>query len=230
MQDSDLLYQLDAAVLDAHSQRKSAENFASSIKKFIAYVEENQNSTCSLIHLCKEFHFQRRRFYDVINVLEALNFCKKTGVDEMVWYGRANFKKMLLQIKKSSIKEENTFDQCISISVLTVRFIKSFFTFNSQTINIKDIGNYLSRENGRTKTTTCKLYQIAHILEAASVVEKTIMPGEIRLPEEYFKIEESQPRIPFTIEQLLNTPAPIKPMQQESDLLDVDVLASHVAA
>ena len=180
IQNADLLYQLDAAVLAAHSQQKSVDNFASSIKKFINYVEETPNSTCSLISLCREFNFQRRRFYDVINVLEALNFCKKTGVDEMVWYGRTSFRKFISALKHSTTKEDDKLEQCISISSLTVRFIKSFFLFNNQILSIKDIGSFLSRENGRVKTTTCKLYQISHILEAAAVVEKTVMPGEVQ--------------------------------------------------
>ena len=194
MGDNELQFQLDAAVLAAHSQQQSAGNFASSIKKFINYVDSQPNSTCSLTNLCKDFNFQRRRFYDVINVFEALNFCKKTGVDEMVWYGRAPFKKFLSQIKNNIIQDlDSNYDQCISISGLTIRFIKFFFQFNTQTINIKDVGNFLSRENGRTNTTTCKLYQIAHILEAASVVEKTVMPGEIKLLDEYYYLDQTPP-------------------------------------
>lgn len=228
MSDAGARIQLDAAVLAAHSQQKSAENFASSIKKFVNYVSATPNTTLSLIHLCKEFHFQRRRFYDVINVLEALEVCRKTGVDEMIWYGKSHFKKLIDEIRGNGQVIDRDIDQCISISGLTTRFIRAFFYFKSQTINIKEIGSFLSRENGRTKTTTCKLYQISHILEAAGIVEKTVLPGEIKLIDEYYLPEQT--KVPFTIAQLLNAPAPIKPIAQASTLLDEVVLSAHVSA
>ena len=211
MGDNELQFQLDAAVLAAHTQQQSAGNFASSIKKFINYVDSQLNSTFSLTNLCKDFNFQRRRFYDVINVFEALKFCQKTGVDEMIWYGRGPFKKFLSQIKNNLVQDlDSNYDQCISISGLTIRFIKYFFQSSTQTINIKDVGNYLSRENGRVTTTKCKLYQIAHILEAASVVEKTVMPGEIKLLDEYYYLDQNHTPNP--------TPQPPKIQQQQQQI------------
>jgi hypothetical protein len=38
------------------------------------------------------------------------------------------------------------------------------------TLDIRQISRYLARQTGRRKSTLCKLYQIAHILEAAAVV------------------------------------------------------------
>ena len=291
-----LLEQLDEAVLAAHSKHKTAENFASSIKTFIKEVDSRKNITLSMICLCNEFHFQRRRLYDVINVLEALDFCKKTGVDEMVWYGKESFKRFILDMKQSRNFDTDSFEQCISIGSLTIRFIKLFFIFGLQKLNIKDIGKYLSKDNGRMKTTVCKLYQISHILEAAGVVEKTVLPGEIKLVDEFYFVDEQtqidanqanekkevkaqkqtqqtaqvqikakpkikvkqevkpvvapqqtfpiqqqqiivQPqqqhtelkiqKVPFTIEQLLNTPAHIKPAQ-EANLIDNEVFASNL--
>lgn len=229
--DPSLLDQLDAAVLAAHSQQQMAENFASSIKKFISSIEDTPNTSLSMSNLCHDFHFQRRRFYDVINVLEALEFCKKTGVDELVWFGREKFKKLLLQMKNEEQTDRDSHDHCISISALTLKFVKSFFTFGVQKLNIKDIGKYLSKENGRMKTTVCKLYQISHILEASGVVEKTVMPGEIKLVDEYFNIRENPaPKIPFTIEQLLNTPVqPKAPINTESGLIDNELFTTNLS-
>ena len=199
-------YDLNAAVIAAHNQQQLAENFGSTIKRFIKSLENNQFSVLSLNSMCNQWNFQRRRFYDVINVLESINYCKKIAVDEVCWNGKKGFINYLKDIKNKTT-ENTKYVKCISISDLTTKFIESFFKNNKQIQNIKDLGIFLSKENGRIKTTTCKLYQISFILEACGIISKDNIPGSVKLKNEYF---QNQILYDFSIESLLNYPPSIK--------------------
>lgn len=200
-------------------------NFASSIKKFINYIDNSKGKNFSLLTLCKHFNIQRRRFYDVINVLAPLKFCKKTGKNEITWLGEENFLSHIESLKHSNdIKNiaDQSGDQCISISELTLRFLQFFYYSGKQVVHIKDVSVYLSQDNGRVQTTTCKLYQISHILQAVGIVEKTDISGEKRMADKYYNYSKKENvtkvQSPFSIEELLNYPPTIKQMNTESNV------------
>jgi hypothetical protein len=82
-----------------------------------------------------------------------------------------------------------------------------FLCLRRQTLDIRNIGLFLCRKNGRYKSTLCKLYQVAHILEAAGVLVKAETPGEITVPNEFFvpiDLKTSASENPFAIRSLLN--------------------------
>jgi hypothetical protein len=74
----------------------------------------------------------------------------------------------------------------VSISTLTVGFVLCFLVLRLRTLDIKQITRYLSHKTGKQKSTLCKLYQIAHILEAAGVITRSEVAGEIVIVEKFF--------------------------------------------
>jgi hypothetical protein len=74
----------------------------------------------------------------------------------------------------------------VSIAALTSAFILCFLGLQKRTLDIKHISRYLSRQSGRDKSTLCKIYQIAHILEAAGVIERSVVPREVTIASSYF--------------------------------------------
>jgi len=216
---------LSLAVLAAHSQHQNVDTFGTMIKKFLSNVENSSVTVYRLNQICSMWNFQRRRFYDVINVLEALNFCRKTGVDEITWVGKSGFLKLVENVRTGNYDQYDNLQQCISISVLTLHFLSTFFTQKSQVINIKNVGSELSKENGRMKTIVCKLYQISFILEAAGIVEKTAIPGGIRLADEFYCTKASLVSL-FSIQSLLNSPQ-IKNIPR-TDYLSVTIESQQV--
>jgi hypothetical protein len=98
----------------------------------------------------------------------------------------------------------------VSIAGLTVAFILCFLALQKSNLDIKYTSRYLSRWSGREKSTLCKLYQIAHILEAAGILKRSTVPREVRLVDRFFtpiEINHSKsgenPRNMYTLESLL---------------------------
>ena len=205
---------------------KNSDSFRNSIRNFIQYAESKETMAEYVIsQMCSEFGFQKRRLYDVINVLEPVGICKKTSVDTIQWNGLHKVPQYLIRLqKKYRLNSPSTTlgdifslsdDKCISISHLTVSFVLMFFALKQRSLEIKHIGAFLSKTNGRYKTTLCKLYQIAHILEAASIIEKSIVPGELTIAQEFYtpvninekSIWKQNSIDPLRIESLLNRPS-----------------------
>ena len=144
--------------------------------------------------ICTKLGFKKRRFYDWINVLDAIGCCPKYSIDSFVWLG---LDYSLIKIKEISIRQ-GVFDPskpldsiinnsgCISISKVAIDFILCFLALEKQILNIIDVANYMSRYNNRDETTRCKLYQAAAILENIGIISKTSEMSEIRLNDKFF--------------------------------------------
>ena len=202
---------------------KGSDSFRASILMFLDTVERRPNATYLISEISSRFGFQRRRFYDVINVLEAVGCCQKTNVDAFLWLGLANVKHALQKLgtQKGIYQYEQQMDQIfesvpiVTIAKLTQDFVLSFIALNRRVLDIKQISAFLSRDNGRFKTILCKLYQISHILEIVGIIGKTVVPGEVTLRDDYFpdaspitkKCEKAEVKKNLLeIENLLNKP------------------------
>jgi len=166
----------------ASPNEKGDESFRSLIQEFIKHAESTLTEFYSISQICIQFGFQRRRLYDVIHVFETIGMVKKSSVDRFQWFGRNGLK----PLTGNFLHADNSFNQLnspsfISMSSLTHALLSSFVFFQKKSLDIKQIAMFLSKYNGRYKTTLCKLYQITHILEAASIVRKSEVPGQITI-------------------------------------------------
>ena len=144
--------------------------------------------------ICTKLGFKKRRFYDWINVLDAIGCCPKCDVDSFLWLGLDS---AVCRIKEIATKQ-GVFDEnvpldaiinnsgCISISKVAIDFILFFLALEKQVLNIIDVSNYMSRYNKRDQTTRCKLYQAAAILENIGIISKTSEISEFKLDDKFF--------------------------------------------
>ena len=197
--------------------RKYSDQFKTSIQSFIQDVENSGSKIISVSKSCTKYEFQRRRFYDVLNVLEAIGCCNKLNAESVQWLGLSNIPSTLLLLQKSwkvddvdaTLEDIFQTEQSIVISQLTRLFIMCYLVMQSQALDIKQIATFLSRSNQRYKTTLCKLYQITHILEAAGVLHRTMVPCVMVLEQQYFALLESRDfqvfdSHPLSVQNLLN--------------------------
>lgn len=193
--------------------QKYAVQFKSSIKALVASAEAQPQLTYNITKLCREFNFQRRRLYDVISILEALGCCEKVNVDRITWHGLAQIPGHLLKIQERIGATQPETDmasmfrgqQMILLSNLTVSFVLCFLVLQQRSLDIKNVAMFLSRDNGRFKSTLCKLYQITYILEAVGIVAKTVTPSQFILAEPYYAVAPIvEVDSPFSIKSLLN--------------------------
>ncbi|NXI17658.1 E2F8 factor, partial [Irena cyanogastra] len=85
--------------------------------KFLArypdYPCPSQKSYICLDEVTEELHVERRRIYDIVNVLESLHMVSRLARNRYVWHGRHNLPQTLQALKK--VGEENKYIQQIQM-------------------------------------------------------------------------------------------------------------------
>lgn len=195
--------------------RHSADTFRSNIRAFV--TSSSVGSSYTITKICEKFKFQRRRLYDVVNVLESVGCCKKASIDSITWNGIDGVVPMLIEqqvawgVDNGSATLSHLFqeERCISIGHLTLVYMMMFFALRQKCLDIRSVAMYLSRNNGRFKTTLCKLYQISHILEAAGIIKRGALAGETTIGDRFFQFPNRScisDAGPMSIDLLLSRP------------------------
>jgi hypothetical protein len=195
------------------------DTFRTSIQSLVLYAESNAPEDYSISRLLTKFHLQKRRMYDVTSVFAVIGCCEKISVDSVRWVGLSKIPSALRKLQRDAGAEsadaalDAIIGSCamVSIASLTMRFVLCFLALRLVTMDIRQISRYLARKTGRRKSTLCKLYQIAHILEAASVMIRSDVPGLVTIADRFFApvdiIASARPmsgKSPYAIDSILN--------------------------
>jgi hypothetical protein len=197
------------------------ETFRSCIQDLVKHAEARVPEEYSVTFLIATFHLQKRRMYDVMSVLSAIGCSQRGTGDVLIWNGFVNVRATFHKLQKEAHADSadatlNEIVGCqsdVSISGLTVAFILCFLALQRCKLDIKHISRYLSRYSGREKSTLCKLYQIAHILDAAGVLERSAVPREVTIANRFFipiELSAETPKSLYCLEALLVHAEPVK--------------------
>jgi hypothetical protein len=202
------------APAESHGAR---ESFGASIRAFVNHAESNIPKDYTISELLRAFQFQRRRFYDVVSVLAAVGCCSKLSSEALHWNGIVAIPGALLRMQCAAGADlpETTLayiiapESLFSISRLTVAFIMCFLVLRMPRLSIKNVSRYLTRGGRRWKSTLCKLYQVAHILEASGILERSAVTGEVIVSARFFHpVDIICNTSPFGLNSILNRERP----------------------
>ena len=175
------------------SKKPRSESFKASTDLLFQRCSRDCNAIYDLHKTANYIGFHKRRFYDVIHVLDALGCAVKLDADSFKFNGLSSVKGTILKLckefdvfnPKKSFEEILPPEENTSITDYTKVIILSFIGLGLGSLDIKQLAYYLTRNGGRTKTVLCKLYQISQILDAIGVITKTSNISEIYLNERY---------------------------------------------
>ncbi|XP_066492350.1 transcription factor E2F8 [Tiliqua scincoides] len=83
------------------------------LARYPCYPNASKNNEICLDEVAEELHVERRRIYDIMNVLESLHMVSRCAKNRYAWHGRHNLRKTLQLLKK--VAEENKYTQQIEL-------------------------------------------------------------------------------------------------------------------
>jgi hypothetical protein len=197
-----------------HLRPPQNTKFRNAIHSIIRDLDSTSPNSHSISQLYSRHPIKRRRLYDVLNVFTAVNCAIRNEAGQIVWRGRNQILPGLLHAKtvaridnpQLTLTELFPPDNCVSLSSLTVAFLLLFAALRVEVLDLRKVSSFFSRNVGRYKTTLCKLYQIALILGALDVTERSCNVCEIKILPPFTKLlEEEQREVnPLSISNLLN--------------------------
>ncbi|KAM4122157.1 hypothetical protein ACB094_01G061200 [Castanea mollissima] len=111
-------------------------------KKFISLIQEAKDGTLDLNHTADILQVQKRRIYDITNVLEGIGLIEKTSKNHIRWKGYGDVGQQELADQVAALKAENaslyleecSLDESIRYLFLTGEDIMSLPCFQNQTL------------------------------------------------------------------------------------------------
>jgi hypothetical protein len=187
--------------------------FRNSVCCVVADLEQHIGEPLSILRLGKRHHLKVRRLYDVVNVLSAIGCARRLNSEEIVWLGRDEINEKLQHEKKSlgltntnsSLSEMFPPENSVGLTSLTIAFLMLFPALATREIDLRQASSFFARTTKKYKTVLIKLYQIAVILGALGLIEKTQNMSEVRIlqPIERLLCDDQSP---ISIGNLLNRP------------------------
>ena len=171
----------------AASRRKG--DFSEFIDTLLQRSEESPEKFLQINAIATETKVEKRRLYDLMNVLVACGVCVKTDTHTYRWQGLRSFPNALKQIMKDT--ESKALQQGIdtlfllpdspSIGTISSCFISILLYLRLSRFNIRDAAIIMSPDEEKSKPVLRRLYLVAYLLEHIGLLRHTQKNGEYQI-------------------------------------------------
>lgn len=170
-------------------------------EKFLRLYDTAYEATISLDEAASRLSVERRRIYDIVNVLESVEVVKRKQKNSYSWCGLGKLPITLARMKEEAVAAaaaeasdsqntasdggaKSTERKEKSLGLLSHKFIQMFLTSETSVVSMEEAAQRLlgdAEDEVRVKTKIRRLYDIANILSSLRLIEKTHM-SESRKP------------------------------------------------
>ena len=164
-------------------------DFSDFVDRLIARNEKRPNQAIQINRLAFENGIEKRRLYDLMNVLVACNICTKIDTHNYRWLSLGNAR---IAVQRVSLElESRALDTPIidlfvlpsspSIGLMTTMFIGAFLFFNLASMNIRDASILMASDAAHYKPILRRLYLVAFLLERVGLFRHKQKMGDYEI-------------------------------------------------
>lgn len=168
-------------------KEKSLEELS---RKFLQMFLSSSETLISLDRITDSLGVERRRIYDIINILESLNLVTRKGKNNYRWNGFDRVYETIRGFEKVELKEmkKNSFHNFQikrekSLKLLSIGFLGLFLKWKG-TMTLEEAAKNLSENlsenvmDHKIKTKIRRLYDIANVFKSLGLIRKTLLENK----------------------------------------------------
>lgn len=172
-----------------HRANKKRSDFSKFVNFLIDKSERDPSHPIQINKLASEHGVEKRRLYDLMNVLVACDICVKTDSHIYRWLTVRNARSAVQRISKENelkaitipISDLLTLPDSPSIGLMTSTFISAFVLFNVTIMNIREVAILLSSAKNHPKPILRRLYLVAFLLERVGLLRHRQKVGDYEI-------------------------------------------------
>nr|CCA17114.1 conserved hypothetical protein [Albugo laibachii Nc14] len=165
-------------------------------ENFLKLFQENNVKELCLDAVAAELRVERRRIYDIINILESIHLVSRKSKNLYNWHGLSTLPSTIAAMKERHIKYPQNGESLHelpalrserkrgrSLAHLSQMFVDLFLQKEDRILSLDDAARYLlnpsesANNNDRLyKTKIRRLYDIANVLASVGLIEKVHLP------------------------------------------------------
>ncbi|TSM20272.1 Transcription factor E2F8 [Bagarius yarrelli] len=151
--------------------------------KFLARYPDDPNPAVNndicLDDVAVELNVERRRIYDIMNVLESLNMVSRLAKNRYTWHGRVRLSQTLALLQKEASRKDK------SLRVMSQKFVMLFLVSRPRVVSLEIAAKILigedqvvDQDKSKFKTKIRRLYDISNVLSSLKLIKKVHVTEE----------------------------------------------------
>lgn len=177
---------------------KRNQNFSLFIDSLIQKYDGKPDSIIQVNNIANETGVEKRRLYDLMNVLVACEICTKADTHLYRWNGIHAFNTTLKKIAKEvELKAMHTDIEHLflipdspTIGSLTTQFLGAYTYLGIPSMNIRDAALLMSIDEDKAKPILRRLYLVAYLLEHIGIFKHASKIGEYEISADVIQISK----------------------------------------